>query len=185
MHDRYPTPKKQTWALCSPKFVKFHFLEIKERWTVTTKLCGVNSVGGKTRRKEEERDEKWRVNLFMLSYFTDGFGLHFSPPSFSVDFYLTSQCILNLTNRTDKNLWVCLHWYIYLYFFFWGFFKDNIYQGNSYIIVALKAAITEKIQVIIQEELCSLHSTVSLTEWQTFGAFTLEYLLTFLVHVWD
>ena len=37
-------------------------------------------------------------------------------------------------------------------FFLWGFLKDNIYQDNPLTIAALKAAITEKIQTITQEE---------------------------------
>ena len=36
--------------------------------------------------------------------------------------------------------------------FLWGFLKDNIYQDNPLNIAALKAAITEKIQAITQEE---------------------------------
>lgn len=36
-------------------------------------------------------------------------------------------------------------------FFLWGFLKNNIYQGNPHSIVALKAAITENIQMITQE----------------------------------
>ena len=37
-------------------------------------------------------------------------------------------------------------------FFLWGFLKDNIYQDNPLTIAALKAAITENIQTITQEE---------------------------------
>ena len=56
---------------------------------------GRNSVRGNTKRKEEERDKKWQANLFLLSYFTDSVGLYFWPPSFSVDFYLTSYfCVI-------------------------------------------------------------------------------------------
>ena len=64
--------------------------QLGARWNVMTKLRGVNSVCGNARRKEEERGEKWQVNLFLLSYFVDSVGLYFWPPSFSVNFYLTS-----------------------------------------------------------------------------------------------
>lgn len=40
--------------------------------------------------------------------------------------------------------------------FFRGFPKDNIYQGNPCTIAALKKAITEKIQTIIQDESASV-----------------------------
>ena len=57
-----------------------------ERWNVTTKLRRVYSVPGNTRIKEE-RDKKWRMNLFLLFYFADGIGLYFlTPTSFLVDF---------------------------------------------------------------------------------------------------
>ena len=88
--------KRQRVACCICRLnsrCKFGFIWL---WRLTNargrlcKPCGVNSIRGNTRRKEEERDEKWRVNLFLLSYFADGIGLYFWPLSFSVDFYLTS-----------------------------------------------------------------------------------------------
>ena len=81
--SNHPWLHKNRWQVSGAK-----------RWNVTTKPHRVNSICGNTRMKEEESDEKWQVNLFLLSYFMDSIGLDFWFLSFLVDFYLTISLLL-------------------------------------------------------------------------------------------
>ena len=109
-----------------------------KRWNVMTKTRGVNSVCDNIRRKEEERGEKWRVNLFLLSYLADGVELYFLPLSFSVNFYLTASfCLAAVLPKSCLALtYSCFNFFLlfkdgqFLYLFHLYFFIVYCHQKN-------------------------------------------------------